>query len=1034
MAAKKVKTKKPNGGSISRSGYGFTFSWKITDKDYGDGQSCQYRVKVNSTWGKWVNIKLSKPKTDTKASITLTASSYYPQKAGAYLKAVEFRVRGNRKKYTKKDKDYSPTVSDWYEKTYNISNPAKPSAPSVSRSDSQSNVCTFSWSAKDNDKAWAVGTLYESILVSSNESNGAKLTWNSSQRGWLTGTAGLSGSRTITEDTTTLASGSWVRWIRVKTRGVSGDSAGVAADWVYARHVYGMSYQVKNKSVKAQAQTGGGYVATATWEAPTDLLHPVDKTTVQYTIVTPLTGLRCPTDASWTDANVSADTSGNDSAKFMVPTSVGLDKVLFVRVNTEHNGVTTYGAPMRATLGALSDPTGLSVSTDSTTYRASISATNNSAVPDSFMVITYISDKTPGGRIIGIMPHGHTGATVQCPAWEAGEQIAFGVYAAQGNFNSTDRADGVGSYAVNVNMRSATVVEGGSVPVAPAGVTLAATNTPGTIRVTFEWAWRDATSAEISWADHEDAWESTDEPSTYVINNTHSSRWNISGLETGVKWYVRVRLISGSGEDATYGAYSDIESIDLSSAPAVPVLALSDGVITEDGSVTASWSYSSTDGTLQAYAELAEVVNGEYVPLAHTETAQNVTISAAEAGWAAGESHDLVVRVVSGSGKFSDGWSDPVRVVVAEPLTVAIASDSLEPQTIVVGSVSRNINALNEMPLTITTSGAGEGSTTTIIIERAETYHIDRPDESELYGFEGETVAIVTNEGDGTVIINRDDLIGRLDDGAKYRIIVTAQDGLGQSAQVEKEFEVHWTHQALVPTASVEIDSDAMIAKLTPIAPSGTATGDTCDIYRLSVDKPVLIYPNALFGTVYVDPFPTIGEYGGHRFVYKTMDGDYITEDNTLAWVDTDEDDGDRLDTVANIIDFAGGRVELIYEIDLSNSWTKDFTETQYLGGAVQGDWNPAVTRSTSVSAVGITADDQDTIQAMRRLAEHPGICHIRTKDGSSFAADVQVTENYKQSNDQKLVYFSLKITRVDSESYDGMTLSEWNETQQEEA
>ena len=98
MAAKKVKTKKPNGGSISRSGYGFTLSWKITDKDYGDGQSCQYRVKVNSTWGKWVNISLSRPKTDTKASITLTASSYYPQKAGAYLKAVEFRARGNRKK------------------------------------------------------------------------------------------------------------------------------------------------------------------------------------------------------------------------------------------------------------------------------------------------------------------------------------------------------------------------------------------------------------------------------------------------------------------------------------------------------------------------------------------------------------------------------------------------------------------------------------------------------------------------------------------------------------------------------------------------------------------------------------------------------------------------------------------------------------------------------------------------------------------------------------------------------------------------
>ena len=1022
------KSKKPSGGSITRSGYGFACAWKIGDADYGQGQNFQYRIGTNASWSSWTSVKLSKPKTQTSASFSLTAGNYYPYKA-AYLRNIQFRVRGNRKKYkNKKGKDVNPGVSDWYTVSYAVSAPGAPATPSVSRSSTQSNVCTFAWTAKDNGNSWAIDTYYESMLVYSNESNGAKLSWNSSQRGWQTGSAGLSGSVTITESTSTLASSSWVRWIRVKTRGPYGDSG-----WVYARCIYSSPYQAKNKFATVTAQSSG-YVVTASWDAPTDFMHPIDKTVVQYTFVTPTAGLQCPTVASWTDATTTADTGGVDSTRFTVDRRVTDDQVLFVRVNTLHDVNTTYGAPMRATIGSLSTPTGLTVSADTSTYRATVTAMNNSAVPDSFLVVEYVTNQLPGGMVVGIIPHGSTSTTVQCPAWAAGTQVTFRVYAGQGSYTATPRADGVSSYAVSINTRSSTISDGGSVPVAPGNVTLSSTDIPGTIRVTFTWAWQAATSAEISWADHEDAWESTDEPSTYTINNTHASRWNISGLETGVKWYVRVRLISGTGDDATYGAYSDAVSIDLSSAPAIPVLALSDGVITEDGSITASWSYSSTDGTLQAYAELAEVVDGEYIPLAHTETAQNVTFTAESVGWSAGDVHRLVVRVVSGSGRFSDGWSDPVAVYVAEPLTVAIASDSLEPQTIIVDSVSRNINALTEMPLTVTTSGAGDGSTVTVIIERANTYHVDRPDESELYGFEGETVALITTEGDSTINITRDDLIGRLDDGASYRIIVTAQDGLGQSAHVEKDFEVHWAHQALIPSASVEIDSDAMIAKLTPIAPTGTATGDTCDIYRLSVDKPVLIYPNAIFGTVYVDPFPTIGEYGGHRFVFKTIDGDYITEDNTLAWVDTDEDDGDRLDSVANIIDFAGGRVELIYEIDLSNSWTKDFTETQYLGGAVQGDWNPAVTRSTSVSAVGITADDQETIQAMRRLAEHPGICHIRTKDGSSFAADVQVTETYKQSNDQKLVYFSLKITRVDSETYDGVTLAEWNETQQEEA
>ena len=1026
-----VKTKAPAGLSIARSGNGFTCAWKIMDKDYGDGQGFQYQINVNATAGKWNSKTVTK--TATKQSFSLTMSNYYPAKAGAYLKSVVFRVKGNRKKYSTgtgdKKKDHNPKASDWTQKTYDINKPDAPGTPTVTRDEDHANICTFAWTAKDSGPKWATGTLYETILVHSNESNGDKLTWKSTQTGWQTGTAGLTGSVTITEDTATLATNSWVRWIRVKTRGPAGDSA----KWAYAKHVYSTPYQATNKSASVKKMAAGGYVATVTWEAQTDFMHPIDKTTVQYAFATPTAGLNCPDDASWTDANVSADTGGKDSAAFSIDRQVSADQALFARVNTYHDKKTTYGTPIRAAVGALTDPSGLSVTTDSSTYRATVTATNNSSVPDSFLVVTYITEDNPGGAIVGIIPHGETTVTVQCPEWATGQQIAFGVYAVQGSYRVTPRADGVGSYAVTANMKSAVVKQGGSVPAAPTGLTLSATDIPGTVRVTFDWAWADATAAEISWADHADAWESTDEPSTYTIRNTHASRWNISGLETGITWYVRVRLVAGNGDDQTFGDYSETQSIDLSSAPAVPVLALSDGVITEDGSVTASWSYSTTDGTLQAYAELAEWIGSDYIPLAHTETAQTVTISAEDAGWSAGETHALVVRVVSGSGKFSDDWSDPVTVVIAEPLTATITTDSLEPQTIVVDGVSRNINALTEMPLSVTVAGAGESSTMTVIIERAETYHVGRPDESEMYGFEGETVAIITQTGDGEVEINDSDLLGRLDDGAAYRIIATVQDGLGQSAEVTKDFEVHWDHQALVPDATVVIDSENLIAKLTPVAPTGTLTGDTCDIYRLSVDKPVLIYPGAVFGTTYVDPFPTIGEYGGHRFVFKTAAGDYITEDNTLAWTDTGEDEGDRLDIVNNIIDFGAGRVILTYQIDLSNSWSKDFTETQYLGGSVQGDWNPAVSRSTSVSAVGISAEDQETIQSMRRLAEHPGICHIRTRDGSSFAADVQVKEDYKQSNNQRLVYFSLKITRVDPDGYDGLTLVEWEQTQQED-
>jgi hypothetical protein len=547
-----------------------------------------------------------------------------------------------------------------------------------------------------------------------------------------------------------------------------------------------------------------------------------------------------------------------------------------------------------------------------------------------------------------------------------------------------------------------------------------------TIRVKFDIPWQAATGAELSWADHEDAWESTDKPQTYEIESADITAWNIGGLATGKRWYVRVRLIKEDDSKTTYSGYSETQSIDLSSAPVVPVMSLSAAVIRADGEVTASGSFVSTDGSSQVAATIAQVINGTYRTLVNVGTAQRATISAERAGWTTGESYELSVCVTSESGRRS-GWSAPVPVHVADPITASISQSSLVEQTLTEDGVERTVMSLTEMPLTVTVIGAGLGGVTRLVIERAETYRITRPDERDFNGYDGETTAIYTQTGEAAITIDNDDLIGALDDGAKYRLIATVQDGIGQHAEVKQEFEVHWSHQAVIPEATVVIDQTNMIAKLTPIKPTGAADTDMCDIYRLSVGRPELIYPGATFGTTYVDPYPTIGPNGGHRFVTRTANGDFITADDELAWTDMTEADGDIVESDSNIINFGYGRVELAYNVDLSNTWKKDFTETKYLGGSVQGDWNPAVSRSGTLSAV-VLADDTDTIEAFRRLAVYTGICHVRTKDGSSYAADVQVAESYAQDTAHKIAAFDLTITRVDSEDFDGLTLAEWEQ------
>ena len=263
--------------------------------------------------------------------------------------------------------------------------------------------------------------------------------------------------------------------------------------------------------------------------------------------------------------------------------------------------------------------------------------------------------------------------------------------------------------------------------------------------------------------------------------------------------------------------------------------------------------------------------------------------------------------------------------------------------------------------------------------------------------------------------------------------MATVQDGLGQFASDTLDFEVHWSHQAVMPEATVEMDEENYVAKITPIAPEGVGAGDTCDIYRLSADRPELIVQDGTFGHTYVDPYPAIGEFGGHRVVFKTVNGDYITEGNQPAWVDLGEDEGDILDIEYNIIDFDGNQVLLYYNVDLSSQWDKDFNETQYLGGSVQGDWNPAISRTGSISATTITLTDQETIRKMRELATYAGVCHVRTRDGSSYEADVQVSEDRDHEDHDKIATFTLTITRVDPEGFEGIPIEMWQAEQEEE-
>lgn len=667
-------------------------------------------------------------------------------------------------------------------------------------------------------------------------------------------------------------------------------------------------------------------------------------------------------------------------------------------------------------MGTITAPSDLTVKTDGDTL--TVTATNNAE-----------DNKAAVMRAVLMMD-----GDIQ----ELGEMTSGSLSAEISGLSSSDWAAGAYMLAtVDGQTFKSSVTWQDSADVQVPNITATKTDVEGSVLVTWDTSkdvWKKAESATISWSEKPDAWDSTDQPETYDVPSTHSCEWRVSGLTSGSTYYFRVRLNAGEGENLTAGPWSEAVSVAMTSAPSVPSLILSSNFVHTGDSFTASWVYATTDGTSQAYAEIREatltsggITHGSI--LATATDAQSVEIDTAALGWANGETHSIAVRVVSSAGVQSDGWSVPVAVTIADPPEAVISSESLKAvsETITDEETSTSVtsteNVLGAIPMTVTVTGAGNDGTTALSIVRDGAYHMMRPDETTADGYDGETVYTSSHIGEGSFRVDGDSLTGRLDDGARYKIIAAVTDALGQTAESELGFVVRWDHQAIIPSGSADVKGTAVY--ITPTAPEEAEESDTCDIYRLSADAPELIYRGAAFGSTYVDPYPAFGENGGHRLVFVTADGDYITSENEPAWTDLDAEGGDYLEDKAVVIDFDGQSVRLPFNLSIDHTWKKDFTRTQYLGGAIQGDWNPGVQRDASISAV-IIPTDNETAEQLRALAVYTGVCHVRTPEGSSFPADVEVKE--KRAYDAPIPSFDIDIQAVDPEGFDGMTAKDWEE------
>ena len=717
--------------------------------------------------------------------------------------------------------------------------------------------------------------------------------------------------------------------------------------------------------------------------------------------------------------------------------------------------------------------------------------------------------------------------------------------------------DGIRRYMVSDSISDGSSV---SVPKAPASVDAVLLEDKTTIQVTWKMTWTEADGAEVSWADHEDAWYSTSQPSTFDVTNVGEPKLNISDVAQGTIWYIRVRLYKNvDGSNKIYSQYTDYNGgngLATSFKPNVPTLSLSDNVIPEFGKTTASWTFVSNDGTDQKQAILAEIIEGqeEPKPLEVVETAQHIVLRPSNYGWENGTDHKLVLKVISKSEKESD-WSDeegailriattPIcsigsfgstwesRNTITAPVTQTGASvtfnigegenskvladlianidytgskitgtiitlngdeyeadwsntidnvyggtfdlvtgiltvnknssgDSITPVIYRLGEQNLPLEATNNtvlantgnitvitcddldrgntltgLPLSFTVIGAGETGQTYITITKLGSYITATPDNDNHFIGDGEVIVSYSYSGEEPQEINFDDLsLGNiLEDSATYTLTAMVSNDAGEMSVADfRDFKVEWEHQALMPYFSVEAirqrpTSNVWVAQITPVKPvlpdgvdPAEYANDTIDIYRLSADKPQLIYKGGNFDTVYIDPYPTIGPEGGYRVVYVTKNGDY-TAGSKPAWTDIKF----GLSTKFQLIDFDGDQIEFKYNIKLKNNWKKRFTKVVFLGGSAQGYWETGYDFDGSVDGNVFYDLEPETYIQLRSLGAYDNVCHLRTIDGTNICCNIDVSDSSQYNSLEHQHDISLSITEVDNPDLDGLTMADW--------
>lgn len=301
---------------------------------------------------------------------------------------------------------------------------------------------------------------------------------------------------------------------------------------------------------------------------------------------------------------------------------------------------------------------------------------------------------------------------------------------------------------------------------------------------------------------------------TKKITGIKTTRYEVTGLQTGQEYFFRIRAVNSTGESP----WSNIKSVILGKKPSEPTTwsSTTTGVVGEN--LTLYWVHNTQDNSNLKSSILELTVNNvsEVITITHEskvtdETDSDITekYSIATNDYSEGAVIQWRVKTAGITGEYSD-WSvqRTIEIFAKPTLTIGITDQN-----------ANNLTVIERFPFYINAI-AGPNSQTPI------GYHV-----SIISDYSYETVDSIGNfkmVNEGESIYSKhfdtsDDLLlemsaGNIDleNNISYTIIVSVSMDSGLNTEEQMSFEVAWTDDEFIPDAEITIDKERLSAHIRP--------------------------------------------------------------------------------------------------------------------------------------------------------------------------------------------------------------------------